>query len=135
MRARRTIPVSLILTTLNEEAGIPLFFQGVRASTVQPAEIVICDGGSTDATVDAIRREAGTLPVTLVIEAGANIARGRNAAIARATQDVLAITDAGCRIDPLWLELLTEPLLADASIDAVGGGYALEGSTWVQCCT
>ncbi|MCZ7558268.1 MAG: glycosyltransferase [Bacteroidia bacterium] len=135
MRARRTIPVTLILTTLNEEAGIPLFFQGVRASTVLPADIVICDGGSTDATVEAIRHEAGMLPVTLVIEAGANIARGRNAAVARATQDILAITDAGCRIEPLWLELLTEPLLNDVSIDAVGGGYALEGETWVQRCT
>ncbi len=131
----RSLPVSLILTTLNEEAGIPLFFQGVRASTVRPAEIVICDGGSTDGTVEAIRREAGTLPVTLVIEAGANIARGRNAAIAKATQHVLAITDAGCRIEPLWLDLLTEPLLTDPSVDAVGGGYALEGDTWVQRCT
>ena len=129
---KRTLPVSLILTTLNEEAGIPLFFHGVRASTVQPAEIVICDGGSTDGTVATIESEKGDLPVRLVVEAGANIARGRNAAIAEATHDVLAITDAGCRLEADWLERIVEPLLTDGSIDAVGGGYALEGDTWVQ---
>ncbi|MDT8322501.1 MAG: glycosyltransferase [Bacteroidota bacterium] len=129
---KATIPVSLILTTKNEEANVPLFFQGVRASSVRPAEIVICDGGSDDGTVAALRREAGDLPVTIVIEAGANIARGRNRAIAEASHYVLAITDAGCIIDPFWLERITAPLLADETLHAVGGGYALVGERRVQ---
>lgn len=127
-----TIPVTLILTTKNEAANIPLFFQGVRASSVRPAEIVICDGGSDDGTVAALQREAGDLPVTVVIEHGANIARGRNRAIAEAHHYVLAITDAGCIIDPFWLERITAPLLEDASLHAVGGGYSLIGENRVQ---
>jgi glycosyltransferase involved in cell wall biosynthesis len=134
-RLMRELPVSLILTTLNEEEGIALFFEGVRASTVRPAEIVICDGGSTDGTVEAIRREAVDLPVALHVEHGANIARGRNIAIAHASYDILAITDAGCRMAPDWLERLTEPLLGDSEVHAVGGGYALTGGNWVQRCT
>ncbi len=129
---KTTIPVSLILTTKNEAANIPLFFRGVRGSTVRPAEIVICDGGSTDGTVEALRREAGDLPVTIVTDAGANIARGRNRAIAEARHYILAITDAGCIIDPSWLERITAPLLADPQLHAVGGGYALIGETRVQ---
>jgi glycosyltransferase involved in cell wall biosynthesis len=134
-RLMREIPVSLILTTLNEEEGIALFFEGVRASTVRPAEIVICDGGSTDGTVDAIRRESGDLPVALYVEHGANIARGRNIAIAHASCDILAITDAGCRLAVDWLENVTQPLLEDSAVDAVGGGYALAGGNWIQRCT
>jgi len=129
---KTTIPVSLILTTKNEADNIPLFFRGVRGSTVRPAEIVICDGGSTDGTVELLRREAGDLPVTIVTEAGANIARGRNRAIAEARHYILAITDAGCIIDPSWLERITAPLLADSALHAVGGGYALIGETRVQ---
>ena len=132
MTTTERIPVSLILTTLNEANVIPLFLDGVRASTVQPDDIVICDGGSTDDTVNIIRQRSDGLPVTVLVEHGATIARGRNIAAAQARNDILAITDAGCRIEPDWLRRITEPLLADESIDAVGGGYALEGETRVQ---
>ncbi|MCB2204452.1 glycosyltransferase [bacterium] len=132
---RTTIPVSLILTTKNEAEHIPLFFRGVRSATVLPAEIVICDGGSSDDTVEVIRREQNDLPVTVIVENGANIARGRNCAIAAAQHDILAITDAGCIIDEHWLERITEDLLADEAVHAVGGGYELIGDTFVQRCT
>lgn len=109
-----------------------MFFDGVRAGTAMPAEIVICDGGSTDGTLEAFRREAGDLPVTLFSEPGATIAQGRNHAIARAHHDVLAVTDAGCIIDPFWLDRITEDLLRDPDVDAVGGGYTLMGDRPVQ---
>ena len=50
-----------------------------------------------------------TRSVTVVEEPGANIARGRNLAIAAATHDVIAVADADCRYDPDWLEHLLEP--------------------------
>lgn len=126
------IPVSLILTTRNEAAQVPLFLDGVRTQTVRPAEIVVCDGGSSDGTADQLRRLGADLDLRVVEEAGANIARGRNRAIRAATQDILAITDAGCVIEPDWLERITAPLLQDAGVDAVGGGYTLIGDTRVQ---
>lgn len=130
-----TIPVSLILTTRNEAPNAAMFFDGVRAGSVMPEEIVICDGGSTDGTMEAFRREAGDLPVKVFTEPGATIAQGRNRAIAHARCDILAITDAGCIIDPFWLERITEDLLHDPEIDAVGGGYTLMGERTVQRCT
>ncbi|MBR9974375.1 MAG: glycosyltransferase [Bacteroidetes bacterium] len=129
---RPVIPVSLILTTRNEAAHIALFLDGVRAQTVAPAEIVVCDGGSTDGTAALLREHGADLPLRLIDAPGANIARGRNLAIRAATQDVLAITDAGCEIDPHWLERITAPLLATPEVDAVGGGYALAGETRLQ---
>ena len=127
-----TIPVSLILTTRNEAGNAAMFFDGVRAGSVMPAEIVICDGGSTDGTMEAFRREAGDLPVTIFSAPGATIAQGRNRAIAHARYDILAVTDAGCVIDPFWLERITEDLLRDPDVDAVGGGYTLMGNRPVQ---
>ena len=132
MTPATTIPVSLILTTRNEAAHVSLFFDGVRASTVRPAEIVICDGGSDDGTVELLQREAGDLPVTVLVDEGDNIARGRNTAIAASTQDVLAFTDAGCVLEADWLERITAPLLEDEATEAVGGGYALIGDNRVQ---
>ncbi|MBN1446345.1 MAG: glycosyltransferase [Bacteroidetes bacterium] len=126
------IPVSLILTTLNEAGNAAMFFDGVRAGSVRPEEIVICDGGSTDETVETFRREAGDLPVIIVEEHGATIAQGRNRAIAAARLDILAVTDAGCSISSTWLERITEPLLTDPAVDAVGGGYELVGERLVQ---
>jgi glycosyltransferase involved in cell wall biosynthesis len=126
------IPVSLILTTRNEAVNVPLFLDGVRAQSVRPAEIVVCDGGSSDGTAELLRSLGADLALRVVEEPGANIARGRNRAIREATQEVLAITDAGCIIEAEWLERITEPLLRSQEADAVGGGYSLIGDTLVQ---
>ena len=129
---RPVIPVSLILTTRNEAAQVPLFLDGVRAQTVAPAEIVVCDGGSSDGTAALLRELGADLPLRVIEAPGANIARGRNEAIRVASQDVLAVTDAGCIIEPDWLETITRPLLESAEVDAVGGGYTLIGDTRIQ---
>ena len=57
----------------------------------------------------------------MIEERGANIARGRNLAIAAATHDVIAVTDADCVLDPRWLERILEPI--DAGADVSMGFY------------
>jgi glycosyltransferase involved in cell wall biosynthesis len=129
---RPSIPVSLILTTRNEVAQVDTFLEGVRAQTVRPAEIVVCDGGSSDGTPARMRERGADLPLRVMEIPGANIARGRNEAIRAAAQEVLAITDAGCALAPDWLERITAPLLDSPAVDAVGGGYVLTGENRVQ---
>jgi cellulose synthase/poly-beta-1,6-N-acetylglucosamine synthase-like glycosyltransferase len=51
---------------------------------------------------------------------GANISQGRNAAIHAATSDVIAVTDAGVRLDPVWLDRIVEPLEEDRARGAAG---------------
>ena len=58
-------------------------------------------GGSSDGTLQILRGADG---VTLLEEPGANIARGRNVAIAAATHDIIAVSDADCVLAPDWLE-------------------------------
>ena len=101
--------VSLISTVLNEARSLPALLDSIAAQTRQPDEVIICDGGSTDNTVELLRAER-RFTVRVIERPGANISQGRNAAITEASGDVIASTDAGVRLDPQWLEKLIEPL-------------------------
>ena len=105
--------VSLITTVLDAGDRIDTFLESVAWQTRPPDEVVVVDGGSTDRTADALREADG---IVLLEEPGANIARGRNAAVAAATHDVIAVTDADCVLEPDWLERLLEPLEAGADV-------------------
>lgn len=106
----RPLKVSVIATVLNEESSVAGLIDSLASQTRLPDEVVIVDGGSTDGTVDRIRRAAeGRLKVEIVRLPGSNISEGRNAAVGAATGDVIAVTDAGVRLKPTWLELLVTP--------------------------
>lgn len=101
--------VSLIATVLNEADSLSRLLDGVAAQSRQPDEVVICDGGSTDGTVSLLGAE-DRFTLRVLRRAGANISEGRNAAIEAATGDIIAVTDAGVRLDLRWLERVTAPL-------------------------
>ncbi len=115
--------VSLIATVLNEGESIHGLMESITAQTRQPDEIVICDGGSTDNTPAVLAGYADRLPLSVVVRPGANISEGRNAAIAASSGEVIAVTDAGVRLDPAWLEHLLAPLEAAAACQAVAGFF------------
>ena len=123
-------PTSLIFTVLNEERAMAEFLQSIHALTEKPQEIVIVDGGSTDATVEIIR---GWTPpegvrVQLVVSEGANISSGRNQAIALASNPIIAVSDAGATLDTRWLESLVRPFSTEA--DVASGFFVSSGATF-----
>ena len=97
--------LTLISTVLNEARSLPTLLDSIAAQTRQPDEVVICDGGSTDGTLELLRREQ-RFPLRVIERPGANISQGRNAAIEAAAGEVIASVDAGVRLDPQWLEKL-----------------------------
>jgi len=107
------VKVSLVATVRDAVEEIGPFLDSLAGQTRTPDEVVVVDGGSTDGTAQRLREATG---ITLVEEPGANIARGRNAAIAAATHDAIAVTDADCVLEPDWLERLLEPLEAGADV-------------------
>ena len=124
------MPISLIMTVRNEAASLPGLLDSILLGTLLPDEIVIVDGGSTDGTQHVAQSYSNRLAVYLIERPGANISEGRNAAIAAATHDLITVTDAGVRLDPRWLELLTAPLLLPSSnVDVVSGWFAADPQT------
>jgi glycosyltransferase involved in cell wall biosynthesis len=124
------MPVSLIMTVRNEASALPGLFESLLRQTMLPAEIVIVDGGSTDGTTEIARKYADALPVRVIEKPGANISEGRNAAIEAACYPIIAVTDAGVRLDPRWLECLVTPLLDEAGdIDVVSGFFVPDPRT------
>ncbi|MCA1552931.1 MAG: glycosyltransferase [Chloroflexi bacterium] len=102
----------------------------ISAQTRLPDEVVIADGGSRDQTVRLIERwaEAQRFPVRVLCLPGANIAQGRNAAIRSAGGEIVAVTDAGVRLDAQWLEMLIAPFTPDAEQTMADGRWTRKAS-------
>ncbi|MCU0466243.1 MAG: glycosyltransferase [Anaerolineae bacterium] len=115
--------VSVIATVLNEGESIRQLMDSLCAQTRQPDELIIVDGGSRDTTVAVIESYRDRLPLRVVVEPGANISRGRNVAAQNATGEILAITDAGVRLEPAWLAELIAPFESDSALGVVAGFF------------
>jgi rSAM/selenodomain-associated transferase 2 len=85
------MPISVIIPTLNEAGGLAAMVASVRSQS--PHEIIVADGGSSDAT----RRAAAA--ADRFLEAPRGRASQMNAGAACAAGDVLLFLHADCRLD------------------------------------
>ena len=120
------VKVSLISTVRNEASNVDTWLNSLLEQSRLPDEIVISDGGSTDNTIELIRKHAAAFPIPIqLIEApGANIASGRNIAIQLVHYEVIACADFGSQFDKDWLQNLIVPFESDVGID-VSCGFSL----------
>jgi glycosyltransferase involved in cell wall biosynthesis len=119
--------VALIVTVLDEAGTIGGLLDSIARQTRLPDEVVIVDGGSTDGTWDILQTWTTRLPVRCLRAPGAGIARGRNQAIAAATCDLIAVTDAGVRLESDWLEQLLSTL--NYEVEVVSGFFKADPCT------
>jgi glycosyltransferase involved in cell wall biosynthesis len=135
--AGKAVQVTVIATVYNEARAIARLLDSLAGQTRRPDEVVICDGGSTDGTVELIRawavQQQAALPhVRVIVAPGANISRGRNLAIDAAAGPVIAVTDAGVRLENGWLEALVCPFEATGAHapgpDAVAGFFVADAA-------
>jgi glycosyltransferase involved in cell wall biosynthesis len=121
--------VTVIATVLNEVQDIARLVPSLLAQDPAPVEVIIVDGGSTDGTwgwlLDTARKHPNLLPI---LDESCNlkhspgpISRGRNVAIAAASSQIIACTDAGCTYPPEWLARITAPFIASTSEYVLGG--------------
>ncbi len=110
--------VSIIILTLNEQSTIEGLLR--HLAELQPHEIIIADGGSTDRT-----RELAA-PYATVIQTAAGRGTQLNAGAARATGDILWFLHADVRVGPAVLRQITgalqSPEIAGGNLDIVYEG-------------
>lgn len=102
--------VSVIMTVRNEGEGLRPLLDSLIQQTRLPDELVICDGGSTDNTIQILAEYQRWLPLKILVAPGANISQGRNHAITAATGPIIAATDGGVVLAPCWLEDIVRPI-------------------------
>jgi arylsulfatase A-like enzyme/glycosyltransferase involved in cell wall biosynthesis len=119
---------TLIATVRNEAQTIAAFVDSLLVQTQKPDEILIVDGASTDGTREILEDYAAHGQLR-VISQPCNIAEGRNLGIAAATGTHLAVTDAGCQVDPDWLAQIARCFDSDCQPDVVAGNFRFETHT------
>lgn len=129
------MPVSIILTELNEAGEIARSIASLLAQNPPAAEVIIVDGGSTDGTWEWLSAESERNPRLVAIRdescslrfSPGPVSRGRNVAIRAAKSEIVACADAGCTYAPDWLRNLTAPLVNPQN-RAGSAEYALGGT-------
>ncbi|MGE5192882.1 MAG: glycosyltransferase, partial [Deltaproteobacteria bacterium] len=119
---------SIIIPTLNEAERIGAAIE--KARLVNPAEIVVVDGGSNDGTL------AAASPADQVLTAPRGRAAQQNAAAAACSGDVFLFLHADCWLEPGSLEQISRTL---ADPHCVGGCFRQQIDAagrrfrWLEC--
>ena len=126
---------SVVVPVRNEAESIAMLLDSLRAQTRQPDEVVVCDGGSTDGTPElAEDYKRRGMPVRVLRAGPAFPGRGRNLGIEAAHGDLIALTDAGVRLDARWLERLVAPFEGPSPPDVVYGHFEPVTKSFRQRC-
>jgi glycosyltransferase involved in cell wall biosynthesis len=117
--------ISLVIPMKNESDSLAGLLESIEKQTLQPAEIVLVDGGSTDGTVELAEKFASeNSRIKLIKSAQASPGKGRNLGIEAAENEWLALTDAGIRLEPDWLENLAQAAAREPAADLVYGNFS-----------
>lgn len=129
---KKAIKVSLITTERNEKDSIAEFIDSVLAQSQKPDEIVIADGGSSDGTLEIINEYIKKGAPIKLVKAPGNRSIGRNAATSAASNEYIACTDVGSRLDKNWLRNITKPFRVNPKAMVVSGFFLPEPKTFFE---
>lgn len=134
MKKDGEIPNATVIVTVKDESqSISILLDSLETQTAVPKEIIIVDGGSTDGTIEIIkRRMIRNKKIRLIVRRGVSIAKGRNIGILNSNSNIIVTTDAGCVVDKNWLFNITRPFLTKPKIGIVTGLYKMRGRSLFQ---
>jgi glycosyltransferase involved in cell wall biosynthesis len=123
------VPISVVIPTRNVEATIEACLTSIMtAIPVDLRQIVVVDNGSTDRTLDIVRR----FSVQLEAVSARYVSSSRNHGARLARHPLIAFVDADCTVRPGWYEAVQEAL-ADPTVGAAGARYELrDHPSWVE---
>ncbi|GAG59882.1 unnamed protein product, partial [marine sediment metagenome] len=114
--------ISIVVTVKNEGEEIENLLNSLFNQSLKAKEITIVDGGSTDNTVEKLKRFKDKMPnLNIEIKRGFNISQGRNFAIKNCDTELIAVTDGGVELKQDWLENLFDSFKYNKDAEVVGG--------------
>jgi len=115
--------VSVIIITKNRSDDLNRCLKSLFDQTLKGFEAIVVDGGSTDNTMEIVKR----YPVRLFVDKTKDLAYVRNLGAKKAKGEVLAFLDDDARADRQWLELAVSTLQEKPFLAAVGGPTIIIG--------
>ncbi len=113
--------VSYVVLTKNNERTIADCLASIFIQNVEESEIIVVDGGSTDKTLDIVKKFQCRCSEIKLINSG-NIGESRQAGVESAKYDLVAFIDSDCELPyPGWTQYVVK--LIDSSM--VAGVWAL----------
>jgi glycosyltransferase involved in cell wall biosynthesis len=125
------VKVSVIVPTYQEERGIVAFLRQFEGQTLprNEFEILVIDGGSQDRTRELAVPHADRV----VVQTSPGIGGARNDGVALARADLVATTDADCRIPPDWLERIVADFRDPDVVAVCGPDGPVDGGLKARC--
>ena len=111
-------PVTVVVPAWNGERWLPGLFASLAAQTQQPAEVIVVDNGSSDATLAWLEREA---PQARVLAQGRNtgFAVAANRGLLAAGTELVALVNTDVVLGPDWIELMAARLASEPGCGSV----------------
>jgi glycosyltransferase involved in cell wall biosynthesis len=115
------VQISVVIPAYNSAAFIAKTLESVLAQTLQPAEVIVVDDGSTDETLKIVQGFGDT--VRCISQRNMGVSAARNAGIESARYEWIALLDS----DDLWradkLERQAGVILEDPAVDFIYTGH------------
>ncbi|UCH56643.1 MAG: glycosyltransferase [Candidatus Bathyarchaeota archaeon] len=99
--------LSVIVPTLNEEENLGKCIKSLFAQTNQGFEVIVADGGSTDATVE-IAESSGLSVIDVEKTRPHDVSTAKNLGVKHASGDILFFLDADMSVEPNCFEVIEE---------------------------
>lgn len=128
MSEPRTAPVSVVITAYNSERFLRDTLQSVADQTLQPAEVIVVDDGSTDRSPEI----AEAMRARVIRQANAGVSAARNAGVRAAEQPWIAFLDDDDLWEPDKLEVQWWALALDPSAGAVFSDHSTFDETGIR---
>ena len=120
------VKVSVIIPTHNEEKLLPICLKSLKnQSTKFPFEIIVVDYISKDKTKEIAKQYKAKIIAEK--KAGRAVARQHGAEIAKG--DILAFTEADCRINSKWIDRMCKYMNKHSDVIGLTGTYTFYNST------
>jgi glycosyltransferase involved in cell wall biosynthesis len=113
--------VSVLIVNYNYATYLPAAIDSVLKQTYHNFELIICDDGSTDGSINVIEDYAAREPdrIRMILKENGGVASALNAAYAASRGDVLCFLDADDIFAPRKLELVVKTFSANREVGLV----------------